>query len=202
LLKITSVPISLEYKVRRARLVYSSERPTANVSRQKGRAYIQTTPARVTLDTYETRASAGLKSAPRSVQEFAEAGREAAMEASRGYAEEGNAILDSHGKGNPVLDSIASKSMRTADTIMAFIPSVPVDISVEPGSISFDYSMDKLNYDWNINPRAQLEYEPGGIEYTVAQYPDVIIEYVGSPIYVPPSADPDYVPPPSLDSNA
>ena len=37
-------------------------------------------------------------------------------------------------------------------------------------------------------------FVPGDIEFTMTQRPDVIIKYVGGPLYVPPSADPDYEP--------
>ncbi len=41
---------------------------------------------------------------------------------------------------------------------------------------------------------ASFEFVPADIEISVAQMPDVIIKYVGGPLYVPPSADPDYQP--------
>ena len=40
----------------------------------------------------------------------------------------------------------------------------------------------------------QFEFTPGDIELTVKQQPDVLIKYVGGPIYVPPSSDPNYTP--------
>ena len=55
------------------------------------------------------------------------------------------------------------------------------------------YEMDKLNFDWRMN-EPRFEFTPGDIELTVTQQPDVVIKYVGGPLYVPPSADPDYTP--------
>lgn len=192
LLKIQSVPISIEYKVQRAQLQQQSAQPKVNVTRQKGSLNIQRTPLRVNIDSYETRASAGLKSPRRSVEEYANNGRAAAQEATRNIAEEGNARMDSGGSKSYIADMVASRMIRPAETMMTFIPSVAPEISVDPGSISFDVTMDKLTFDWNINHKPQLEYVPGNIEFTVAQYPEVVIEYMGSPIYVPPSADPNY----------
>lgn len=60
---------------------------------------------------------------------------------------------------------------------------------------SFDYQMDRETFEWNNSEMPQLEYVPSTIEYSVTQYPDVIIEYVGDPIYVPASSNPNYVPP-------
>ena len=53
--------------------------------------------------------------------------------------------------------------------------------------------MDKMNFDWRLN-RTQFEFVPGDIEISVTQYPDVVIKYIGGPLYVPPSADPNYEP--------
>ena len=39
-----------------------------------------------------------------------------------------------------------------------------------------------------------MEFTPGDIQIEVTQQPDVIIKYVGGPLYVPPSSDPNYTP--------
>ena len=53
--------------------------------------------------------------------------------------------------------------------------------------------MDKLNFDWKFN-QGDFEFTPGDIEFTMTQRPEVIIKYIGGPIYVPPSSDPNYEP--------
>ena len=45
----------------------------------------------------------------------------------------------------------------------------------------------------------QFTFVPGDIEFKVTQQPDVVNKYIGSPLYVPPSADPNYEP---LDTKA
>ena len=55
------------------------------------------------------------------------------------------------------------------------------------------YEMDKLNFDWRVN-QPQFEFTPGDSEVSVTQQPDVIIKYVGGPLYVHPSSDPNYEP--------
>ena len=63
----------------------------------------------------------------------------------------------------------------------------------EGGEMSIRYEMDKMNFDWRMN-QMQFEFIPGDIEISVEQKPDVLIKYVGGPLYVPPSADPNYKP--------
>ena len=53
------------------------------------------------------------------------------------------------------------------------------------------FEMDKLNFDWRMN-QTSFEFTPGDIQISVTQQPDVQIKYVGGPLYVPPSADPNY----------
>lgn len=55
------------------------------------------------------------------------------------------------------------------------------------------FEMDKLNFDWRVN-QTKFEFIPGDIEINVKQKAEVIIKYIGGPLYVPPSADPDYEP--------
>lgn len=195
LLKISSVPIKLEAQSKRASLQYSTQPPQMNITRTPGRQNIQATPAKINIDTTEARANSGLKTTQRLSQDYAQQSRAAALEATRNYVEEGNVKIDSPG-GSPIADIAASKSLSPAPA-PEFGPVQNPVITAQPASISFDYQMDKLTFDWNVSSRPQLEYIPASIEYSVAQYPQLIIEYVGSPIYVPASSDPNYVPPPS-----
>ncbi len=74
-----------------------------------------------------------------------------------------------------------------------FLPKGGVEMDWQAGEMQIRYEMDKLNFDWKVD-NASFEFVPADIEISVAQMPDVIIKYVGGPLYVPPSADPDYQP--------
>ena len=203
LLNIQTVSIELDYKVTRAALrAASNPPPRANVTRQRGDADIRRTNGRLNINTTEGKASMGLKTPTRLASDFARQGRSDALTATRNNAEAGTKILDSHGKGSPIVDIAMAQLNRTREHVLSFIPSVAPQIEYVQGSLSFNFSMDKLHYDWSLNRRAQLEYVPGSIEISVTQYPDIIIEYLGGPIYVPRSADPNYIPPPSIDTTA
>lgn len=197
LLKIQSIPISIEYKIKRASLQHQAfSPPSYNMERQRGSLNLRTSHVKVNIDTFECRASAGLKSTARTIQEFASEGISAAYEATRAYAENGNYLMDSHGSRSAFAEVAASKfSPPPAQTILTFMPSVAPQFDVIPGEVSFDPYMDKLIFDWHTSHRPQLEYVPGGIEFAVTQYPQLQIEYIGHLNDAPPSASPDYVPP-------
>ena len=50
-----------------------------------------------------------------------------------------------------------------------------------------------MNFDWQVQ-KGTFEFIPGDIEISISQMPDVRIEYIGEPLYVPPSAAPGYEP--------
>ena len=82
--------------------------------------------------------------------------------------------------------------MPTGEFTLGFTPSARPEISWSEPNISIQYEMDKLNFEFKL-ANGNFEFIPGSIEINIKQYPDVVIEYIGKPIYVPPSADPDYV---------
>ena len=82
---------------------------------------------------------------------------------------------------------------QPANVNIQFLPEGGADLSWDGGELSIRYEMDKLNFDWRMN-QMQFTFTPGDIEFTMTQRPEVIIKYVGGPLYVPPSADPDYEP--------
>jgi hypothetical protein len=53
------------------------------------------------------------------------------------------------------------------------------------------FKMDSLDFDWNIE-RLRIDFIPGKIEFIIKEYPAIEINYVGSPIFVPPSSNPNY----------
>ena len=83
--------------------------------------------------------------------------------------------------------------MPSGDFTVGFIPTSPVDISYQAPDLTISYEMDKLNFDLKI-ANGNFEFIPGNIEVVITQQPDIMIEYVGGPIYVPPSSDPNHEP--------
>ena len=94
-----------------------------------------------------------------------------------------------------VIPNLARQAVleRPADLNLQFLPSTGPEISWSGGELSVRYEMDKLNFDWRME-QMQFTFVPGDIEFTMTQRPDVVIKYVGGPLYVPPSSDPNYEP--------
>ena len=55
------------------------------------------------------------------------------------------------------------------------------------------YSTDRGNYDTSLSLGLRhMKFVPGSIDFKVTQWNEVKIDYVGGPVYVPKSADPNY----------
>ncbi len=191
LLEIKTIPMTLEMKINRARLELVTTDATFELSRSKGGLKMQMRPAKLKIDTVEARYSAGIKNVMEMVRDFAKKGVQAAYEATATYAREGNLMLDINIMDNPIPEIAMKKFISDVSFNLGFIPSSGPDISWDTGGISMSFELDKLDFDWNIE-RPQINFIPGSIEFIISQYPRVEIKYIGTPIFVPPSANPNY----------
>lgn len=188
LLKITTIPISYELKVNNARLERKSGSAQMEISRDAGRMQIRSKPIKVRIDTFEARNSV-VPTTKTAIYNSAEKGKQAAYQATAQFAQEGQIMLKTQiGEGGEALQQIFDQrnALPTGQFELGFIPKTGANLNWDSNELSIEYQMDKLNFDWKID-KGSVEFIPGDIELSISQYPDVRIEYVGEPIYVPPS---------------
>ena len=193
LINITTIPIQYELKVQNARLEYKSSTAELEISRNKGGMTIKSRPVKLNIDSFEARNSV-VPTTARSIGQTAQKGMQAAYQATASFAQEGQLMVKAT-LGQDVLGQIFSSRMQqpTGEFELGFTPSAPVELEYEPGDLIINYQMDKLNFDLKV-AKGDFEFIPGDIELSITQRPEVRIEYVGGPIYVPPSADPNFEP--------
>lgn len=197
LIEITTVPIEIEMKTTNAQLVYSRGTAEMEISREKGGLNIKSRPIKLNIDSFQAQSSVRPTTA-QSVQNAAQAGKQAAYQATATYARRGQLVMDAQLGQNMVAQFAqetqdAQLGRSLAEFGMGFLPEGGINLDWEPGQMQIRYEMDKLNFDWKINGQG-FEFVPGDIEFSVKQRPEVIIKYVGGALYVPPSSDPDYQP--------
>lgn len=193
LINITTIPIQYELRVHNARLEYKAATAEVEISRDKGGMTIKSRPVKLNLDSSAARSSV-VPTTTQSVAQTAQKGEQAAYEATAQMAQEGQLMVKAK-IGEDVLGQIFANrnAQPTGQVTMGFIPSAPVDMEYEAGDLVINYEMDKLNFDLKI-ANGDFEFIPGDIELSITQHPEVRIEYVGGPIYVPPSSDPNFEP--------
>ena len=188
LIEIKTVPIEIEMKTTNATWEYRRGTAEMEIRREKGGLKINSRPIRVQMDTFEARNSVS-PTPMRSVEQSAQRGRQAAYEATAAYARHGKLLLNAK-VGEDVVTQIATEPQQEAMNVtvnLDFLPKGGVEMDWQAGEMQIRYEMDKLNFDWKVD-NASFEFVPADIEISVAQMPDVIIKYVGGPLYVPPSA--------------
>lgn len=192
LIKITSIPIAIELKINNARLEYQNSTAELEVSRNKGGLQIKSHPIKLNMDTFEARNSV-VPTTRRSIEQSSQDGKNAAYQATATLAKEGQLLLNAKIGDDTIGQIISSRMQVSTDFGLGFIPNTGPNISWSKPDLTIEYQMDKLNFDWKV-ANGNFQFIPGDIEVSITQRPDVVIEYVGGPIYVPPSSDPNYTP--------
>jgi len=194
LLEIRTIPISIQYKSTPAQIERKYVKAEVEISRDKKGLSIKSRPIKLNIDTFEARNSIS-QTTMRSLEESAGLGKQAALSATAVYSQEGNMMVNIH-LDQQIMPQLAAERFNAplqSDFNIKFIPDQPINMDWMPGELQIEYEMDKLNFDWKTN-QYDFNFTPANIEFTVREHPQVVIEYVGDPIYVPPSANPSYVP--------
>lgn len=198
LIEIKTVPIEIQMKVTKAHLEYACGTAQMEISRDKNGLSIRSQPIKVNIDSFESRNSVTPTTATL-IQQQAQAGMQSAYQATAVMAREGRMMMEARIDQDVIPQLAKQQNIGDPTNVnIEFLPTVGPDIGWDGGEMSIRYEMDKLNFDWRME-QMSFTFVPGDIEFTMTQRPDVIIKYVGGPLYVPPSADPNYEP---IDVNA
>ena len=201
LIQITTIPIQIEIKVTNARFEHSEEytQPRVNIKTQNGNFVMQAEPLKLNIDTYEARKSLGFGHMTDGdmLKQKAQDGFSIAFQGTAKVASEGDQLARGMSPSEIALNN--ARAGATVQTIMEFLPKEGADITFDAGKLNIEYQMGSQDIDWDVHPDSPLEFIPGSVEFIVRDRPRVEIEYIGDPIYVPPSANPNYEPPPFLD---
>lgn len=193
LIQITTVPISYELRIQKAQVERHRGSAELQISRDKGGLQVKSNPIKVKIDTFEARNSM-VPTTPTSIKQAAESGKQAAYEATAKWASDNHLMMKAK-IGEDVAGQIAERdfmnNLKTGEFEMDFIPKAGPNIQWTDPDITVRYEMDKLNFDLKIS-NGDFQFIPGDISLEITQMPDVNIEYIGGPIYVPPSSDPNY----------
>ena len=186
LLQIKTIPIKYEMKVQKAELRYTKSKTEIIINNENGGMDINSKPVKLYIDTYDARNSI-IPTTMESVRQYASSGLETASEATATYAEEAALLLDAKVQ-NPLEQIFRQRAqMPTGEFGLTFLPTTGPDLEWSSPDLNIKYQMDKLSFDIRA-AKGDFEFIPGSVEISITQMPDVQIEYIGKPMYVPPSA--------------
>jgi hypothetical protein len=97
---------------------------------------------------------------------------------------------------NPIRATMASRPIESlsAKVAPASRPQQSNVINWSNGSSDYRFEADGADFT-EIKTASDWKFVPHSVEVVIKQLPGVDIEYVGTPLYFPRSADPNYVPP-------
>ncbi len=198
LLKITTIPISIELKITNAKLDFpdgNERKPKVNITTKNGGFVMEAEPLKINIDTYEARKSLGYGHMTDGdiIAQKAQEGFSVAFQGTAKVASNGNALARGASASELALQN--ARAGATMQTIMEFLPKEGADITFDEGKLKIDYRLGSQDFDWDTMARMPMEFIPGSVELIVRDRPRVEIEYLGEPIYVPASANPNYEPP-------
>jgi len=181
LITIETVPISIEY-VEKKQTHTSNQSASLRISQQDNRVTIQSNPIHIPMDSFEP--STGIDWQNLSYTATA-------RYSGNGYLSM-NVQMGSYDTSNFNYNQVS----RGIDNIINFVPKAspkPAGYGFESMQINFD--MSRLSGGLPGADNIDTSFLPPDLELKVVEMPKVIIKYVGGPLYIPRSADPNYVPP-------
>lgn len=194
LIRIETTPMKYEIRTEPARLEMQDaiKQASSKVEQRAARLDIQTKNIQVQLDSYQMRRdSFNLKSSSDFAKDSAQKGAQNIKDLisdtintskQLGHLEDGVTI-------GQIIRQKTLEHPTTPYTL--FLPNGGTEISWIPNSIEKSYTPPEMNTEWYTAQR-KLSYIPGSFSINIIQYAEVNIEYLGSPMYVPPSAAPNY----------
>ena len=197
LLQITTIPIQIEIKVTKATYepIEKDRQPKVNIKTQNGNFVMEAEPVKLNIDTYQARASIGYghMNDPDLSAKKAQDGFSIAFQGAARVASEGDQLARGMTAAEIAINN--ARAGVTVETIMEFLPKENAQITFDEGKLNIEYQMGSQDIDWDVMPQLPMRFIPGSVELIIRDRPRVEIEYIGDPIYVPPSANPNYKPP-------
>lgn len=190
-LKISTTPIRLSMSSQRARLESQIPDPEVGIDVTSGKLQMHSENIKVNIDTFEARQNQGFRTARGLMRDAAAAGQQAAQAATAQYARIGNQMSQIQ-TGATMAEIMKNYTLPGPSfSKVGLAPHVGPDISWQANDLAIDFTPAQVDFQADTAAKPST-YVPGKLEINVEQYPKVDIEYVGDPLYVPPSASPAY----------
>lgn len=191
LLEITTSPARYEYEVARAKLQISQQNPTVDRTTKRASLNMRKQSGRVEMNTVRRRSDMGFKGVVDMANYEGERGVQIAREKTGDYAQMGNQLAMQH-KGANIPDTMWGQTMKHSQGDLVLMPVSPIELHYIPASLAVDFQPGEMSANWDVG-KARLDFVPGSFKLNFTEFASINIQYIGGPLYVPPSADPNFV---------
>lgn len=191
LLNITTTPMKYELEVEHARLeVNPAEKPVAKLESKTAELNLQAKNTSVNIDTYEARRSIGIENVGDMLKTSATNGVQHINELTKEYVQIGKEMGQIQ-NGTNISSIYQNKMLEQPSLVTTFLPEGGADLTWNPAELNVNYEEAELLSEWQID-KNKMNFVPGSVRLKILEAASVNIEYIGGPMYVPPSASPDF----------
>ncbi|MBD5115066.1 MAG: hypothetical protein HDT46_07660 [Ruminococcaceae bacterium] len=158
---------------------------------EPGGLEVHTTDAVIEVDTKPCRESMGLGqlSDASLVKYYVDKGYQVADEATRSIVQQGNMVEENRTPPAQIAKSEFMRKNEPVDANIAFYPSVPPEITVNPGTTDITQHPTQVNIDWENTAIVPYQLQRGTVSFDIVQKAYVDITYLGEPMFFP---DPEF----------
>lgn len=182
--------IQYEYRTTNATISAQQNLPTHEAHLSQGKLSIHTEQPQIRQDSSAFFASIGLYRLSDLLDNAAEKGRQAVLEATANYGKIADQMAEID-KGVTPAQIYHQKLLEQTKTSLVVKSAAPINISYKPGEVNMQYTPSSITMDWNVD-RAARRYAPAGFYMNIYRAPTIDFLYQGDFQYVPESATPGF----------
>ncbi|MBD5103882.1 MAG: hypothetical protein HDT47_03350 [Ruminococcaceae bacterium] len=160
-------------------------------STDPGGLEVHTTDGLIEIDTKPCKESMGLGQLcdESLVKYYVDKGYQVADEATRRIVQHGDMVEQNRTLPSQIAKNDFMRRNEPVDANIAFIPSVPPDLTVNPGTTDISHTPTEVNIDWHNTDIVPYQLQRGTVSFDIVQRAYVDITYLGDPLYFP---DPEF----------
>lgn len=188
LITIETIPISIKYVEKKPIEAPESLSAQLHIARQNNTMTIKSDPVRIKTDAF-------IQSDPIDSWHLT-------YTATAKYSDDGSLRLNVQMADIDASTFVFQQFGRGVTNTMDFLPQTNESSLNGFESVQINFDISQLPSALPAVDNIDTSFLPPDFEIEVVERPKVIIKYVGGPLYIPKSSDPDYIPPENLDKKA
>lgn len=208
LITIETVPISIEYVEQPSARIPTIKSAKLEITREKQHTSVKSNPVKIKMDSFQ---KADFRSDIYTATADFDNGN---LNMEVNFADSRVAVADKFNQAGRNMGSILNAMTMTRKhalpinenyqsnvnyTDPSFEDIADISDNMRAGALKIHFDLSALRDLGNDN--ASTRFIPPDLKLEISQFPDVIVKYVGGPIYFPRSSDPNYEPPVTDTSN-
>lgn len=183
-IQIRTTDAKIDLQIHDAKQLIQQPKATQSIQQPAAILDINTTKSQLKIDSSQARRDLGLIGPIESSNNYAQKGKQLALQGAARRAKEGRQLMESAGKGQGTapIQGIAKQNHaphRVGPYNIKFVPSIgSVKVQYAPGKTDINITAQKPKIDVQVNKPIH-DYTPGNVTGTMIVRPDVEIDVIG-----------------------